>query len=290
MEKKETTKSLSRRLYAGECTSILESTRVSDKYELNRLRQVCTLNVAAAPDDQIEKVCPNVWVLADQTRCGGTKGRFLANLLNQEPYKRYMEYVYVTEFPGGAQIALAQAALHLQKHATLFLPSGADKPNPTIARELGATIKIEADDPWKAAQLYVQGSQQRVLLPNGLAIQGMHEALVECASKLAKKHGTFDQVWCAVGSGHLLRALAETDLGKEYHGVAVTGGIPEHIQKLSRINEHVKVVQHPLKWTELVQPNQAPPFDSALYYDAKVWSAVVSAARSPVRILFWNVM
>lgn len=295
-----TARTLSRRLHVGECTSTLctfENDKNKNEAEFNRLKATCNeeKDWPTAPVQFSQS--SNIWVFPDQLVCGGTKARVLADVLKQPQYAKFDEYVYVTDFPGGGQIALARAAQKLGKRATLVLASSnsADKPNPRVAKALGATI-LEVHTFVEAMEYVRQSPKTRMLVPNGFELDGMSQALSRVAQSVAKTSESFDQVWCAVGSGYLIQALMSTrdpPLGRTYHGVAVTGGIPDQVAILAKqFPEELQVILHPQPWTEVVKADAAPLFHSSIYYDAKVWTYVQQAARlhPKHRILFWNVL
>jgi len=88
---------------------------------------------------------------------------------------------------------------------------------------------------------------------------------------------TVKEVWCAVGSGTLIRGLQKSGIGKSYHGVCIFGRVPD-------IGEANAII-HPQKDIEPV--DIIPPYPSAMFYDAKVYQYVKGREG---KILIWNVI
>lgn len=266
----------------------------------------------------------DVIVIRDDTICGGTKARFLADSLPLST--GYDEFVYVSSHYGGAQVALAVAVRQLNTtrgskyKATVFTtPIYSNEKYPAyvrLAKELGANI-IESDDPHDDAYEYCeQQSEKRYLLPNGLALPKLEDHLINLAKRIKSKFGQFDLVCSVIGSGTLTRCLQKAGLGKRYLAIGTQGGNYNHtilfqfvfyfpnILSRNKGPAHAynggdaEIIVHDQEFKDLVRKNDIPPFPSSGWYDAKGWKYLWDIKKADDRrekghnkrmYLFWNV-
>ena len=106
-------------------------------------------------------------------------------------------------------------------------------------------------------------------------------AAVKVAYDVAEKHGYPEEVWSAISTGVLSRSLQIAWPDAEFNAVAVSRNI--QTGELGR----AKVWSHPKAFASDVKPEFAPPFPSAMNYDAKAWEFMVKHGNQGA--WFWNV-
>lgn len=213
-------------------------------------------------------------VVRDDLFEGGTKARFIPPLFDGVD-----EVVYATPAQGGAQFALASVARALGKQATLFVAkrrvrhARADQ-----AAAMGAKI-VEVPNGYlnvvqARARAYCEETGAR-LAPFGMDTDYAVHAIAEAAVLTQQVP---QEVWCACGSGTLLRGLMRAWPRARHHGVIV-GGRSFDIEGAT-----FHAYPRPFE-------NQAPqpPFPSDPHYDAKAWLFCKALANPKARVLFWNV-
>lgn len=217
-----------------------------------------------------------ILVVRDDLFMGGTKARFLPALL-----KGCDEAVYASPAEGGAQTALAHAALALGKRATIFVAKRAEPHARALeAKRLGAKV-IQVEVGYLTvvrarATAYCRATGARQL-PFGLATAEAISAIAEAARSTGIEPA---EVWCASGSGVLARGLAlawpaarrfAVQVGRQLVADEVAGA---------------EIIAHPLAFGRTAK--RAAPFPSDPHYDAKAWE-ICAARRGPGPVLFWNV-
>lgn len=261
-----------------------------------------------------------ITVVRDDLLCGGSKSRALyPYLIDSGLAKQYFDYVYVSPAYGGAQVALAWTCAFMQHHhsvyyqATLFYAApdglagvtlnamtpesfvgphgekiGLDDsripPYTKIALSYGAQVFfVSPGDEYRAAQEYSK-THNAYLLPSGFNLPYISNLITDLAENLIPYLGRFDECWCAVGSGTLIRSLQKSKIADEYYGVCVFQECPD-------INQAKPIIPD-IPFEETYPSSFWPSFPSALHYDAKVWPYIFSIAREPTKrkILYWNVM
>ena len=215
-------------------------------------------------------------VVRDDLYAGGTKARYLAHLFDQAD-----EIVYATPAEGGAQTALAHCVHAVGKRATLFVAKRA-KPHPRalMAKRMGATV-VQVSPGYlavvqKRASDYAQAAGA-MLAPFGV---DMPEAIDKIAEAAMSTGIDPDEVWCASGSGVLMRGLAKAWPSARRHSVQIGRGLSE--ADVAGAEIHV----HPLAFGQCAKSK--PPFPSDPHYDAKAWE-IAKARRGAGLVLFWNV-
>lgn len=294
----------------------------TDWIELNHRLDVCRETPLQHPDDfpfiveehRIDNL--DITVVRDDLLCGGSKSRTLyPYLLDTGLVDQYTDYVYVSPWYGGAQIALAWTCALLQHQrdqhyqATLFYtaPEGLEgvslnamtpesftgphgvkislhdsriPPYTKLALSYGAQVFfIPAGQEHQAARDYVK-NHHAYLLPSGFRTPYVINLIADLAENLIPYLGRYDECWCAVGSGALLEGLKKSKIADNYYGVCVFQTCPKGIDGI--------IPDIPFEQT---YPSSLwPPFPSALHYDAKVWPHLLSSTSTKRKVLYWNVM
>jgi hypothetical protein len=217
------------------------------------------------------------YVVRDDLLPGGTKLRALVPMLDRLGAD---EYVYAGPPWGGGALALANACRILGKRCTLFYAARkALVPRQIAARALGARLELVRPGYLTVvharASTYCQETGAHLI---AWGVPDAEDAIVEVARKVQTP---VREVWCASGSGTLVRALhrAFAPRGIPVVGVRV-GAEPRNVP------EAVRIVPHPLTFEERTKAQV--PFPSCRHYDAKAWEIAVVQARAP--FLFWNVL
>lgn len=220
-----------------------------------------------------------VTVVRDDLYLGGTKARFLLPVLQRSDYK---EFIYASPAQGGAQTALAQAALAAGKRATIFVAKRNDPhPRAKLAKKLKAKV-VQVPHGYlnvvqAAAKAYAAKRKDRFLLPFGMDSDLAVNDIAEAARSMQLSP---DEVWCAAGSGTLARGLAQAwpdakmfvvQVGRELSRKDV-GGAKIYVYDRG-YDKHARTT---------------PPFPSDPHYDAKAWE-VCMKHKGKGHVLFWNV-
>jgi hypothetical protein len=218
----------------------------------------------------------NITIIRDDLLCGGTKSRFL-HLVPTD----YSEYIYVSNPYGGLGLALATK---FGSKVTVFVDEYALGPLARIATGLGAKYYYVTTTIDQHARAYVQANPNRFLVPNGLDLPGVNEYIKNMGNYLGENLGQFDMAFIPCGSGTLCRGLAESKLAKEYRAICVAGGC-------SPVG-NTKCIKHYLSVNEAVAIDKIPPYQSTMYYDAKVWeyAKLYADKNKNKRVLIWNVL
>jgi hypothetical protein len=231
----------------------------------------------------------------DLLPCGGTKGRFLYDLIPL----RYDEYVYVaSHWNSNALVSLASTLQrlhhngHIKQKLTILChhPGSAwtQQPILKLCSDIGATIHFFPPDfnLYATAKDYVdQDTESRVLIPSGLEGKNMKALLIKLAERIKLATGVekFDECWAACDSGFLIRCLQEANVAELYYTVNIR---PRDKDK-PNVGDAI-LLPATKEPDELVDEKEAPPFPSDPYSNAKVWKFIDK--KSQKKILFWNTM
>lgn len=227
----------------------------------------------------VVELIDGVHVVRDDLIPGGTKRCFADRLI---PFDS--EVVYTSPVYGGAQIAIAHAALERRAKATIFCAKRND-PHPRTKEAHAAGAKIVQvphgylSNVKAKAKAYCEKTGA-ILLPFGLETPIAFAAIAERARIIQSIIGTIDQVWCVGGSGVLSRGLQRGLSANSFHVVQ----IGRKLQPSDVAN--AKIYPHPLDFSK--DAKIKPPFPSCSNYDAKAWELIKRYASGT--ILFWNVM
>lgn len=224
-----------------------------------------------------------ITVLRDDLLPGGTKSRFLRQLLPME----FAEFVYASPVYGGFQIALAAVCQQLGKQATIFCAlRKTPHPNTLAAKVYGARIyqvpagylsNVEAQ-----ARAYAEATGAYKLKFGANYPEAISAIATTMVNISAQMGGEPDQVWCAYGSGTLTKGILAGTAFSEVHAVEV--GMPANIS-----DGRLELYRYPRGFDKLAKIT--PPFTSCANYDAKAWEVLMQQERDPkARILFWNVL
>lgn len=228
---------------------------------------------AAPPEIHVHE---GIHVVRDDLFPGGTKARFMPLL-----YRDAEEIVYPSPCEGGAQTALAHTAQSLGKKATIFVAKRqTPHPRSLMAKRLGA--KVMQVTPGYLNVVRSRAAEYcrdhgATLAPFGFDTPEIVQAIADSASQIDFDP---DQVWCASGSGVLMRGLAKAfpkakrfavQIGRELRENDVAGA---------------GIVCIGYKFTD--ECDVKPPFPSDPHYDAKAWEAMHLYGPEG-KVLFWNV-
>lgn len=216
----------------------------------------------------------------------GGKEQFAMPLVSELKRGGVKEMVYVAPRFGHAGIALAKLAKQFGMKLTLFMPACARiSDNQALAIELGAEpvfARIAAMPNLNAiADEYAKAKPaKRQFLPLGLK----HPLVTAAAVVVA--HKTFTQfvpepreIWSAISTGVLSRALQIAAPQAKFHAVAVARNIHDGEKGVAEVLSHPKAFASPAKvW---------PTFPCASNYDAKCWEFMQTRAADGA--WFWNV-
>jgi len=219
-------------------------------------------------------------VVRDDLLYGGTKSRFVLDAARAHPEVR--EWVFAGPAWGGASIAITSTCFTLGLRATMFYSKRGDLvPRQQIVGALGGRI-VECEPGYLAtvrarARSYCAANPEARLIEWG--VPESEEAIVRIARQIDTTG--ISEVWCAMGSGTLLRALRRAFEGRRltFHAVSVGGPISDEQRETATIHEYPRE----FAW----RTSAFSPFSSCRHYDAKAWE--VAQARSRGRVLFWNV-
>lgn len=217
-----------------------------------------------------------ILVVRDDLFPGGTKARYIAHLFNTAD-----EVVYASPPQGGAQTALATVAQRLGKRATIFVAArAAPHPRTLMAKRLGAKVLQVRPGYLSVVQARARAycdARGATLAPFGMKIPSAGQALESAARSTDLDP---DEVWCASGSGVLMRGLAAAFPRARRHAVQVG-------RSLSAADVGNATIHIYPKHFEQVAAGR-PPFPSDPHYDAKAWE-VCKSSHGPGTVLFWNV-
>jgi len=222
-----------------------------------------------------------IFVVRDDLLGGGSKMRFIDNMIKTWPYK---EFVYGSSpATGYAQISFAKVAAKYGKKAVIFM---AQRDMNNLHPYQQEAINSGADMRWvpngmlsvteKRAKDYVkEDTTNRVLIPIG----GDHVDVLACIIKVARYNIGMvpDEVWTVGSSGTLTRGLQLAWPNTKFNVVTVG-----HKGNYGR----AKVYNCDIPFNKPAKI--LPPFPSAPTYDAKAWEFIMKH-RGTGTVLFWNV-
>lgn len=218
-------------------------------------------------------------VVRDDLLDGGSKIRALPRVISGPP----RSWVYTSPSSGYAQYALAISCSMVGHRAVIFTPDRKHPSPVTRATEAaGADVRFVPFGRMSVLKARARqevdrlGHEQATLVPIGLALRGVKEALSAVARRLPVSPS---EVWVACGSGLLTSALSDAWPDARVNAVAV-GMDPPHLN-----GRHFRLWWAPEKFTEdAVIP---PPYPSVSDFDSKVWRFVREHAEPGA--LVWNV-
>lgn len=222
---------------------------------------------------------------------GGTKQRG-ASVIGRLPYE---EIVYSGPWNGFAQVALAIAARHYGKRATIVMTRNDYWTNKRAKKFGGNHFKIilgkgSLKDLGKVAEKYVKrrnaqaGREVAYILPFGLEsdefIQELADNIREAAKDTDISLDTTQRVWVTGGSATLYKALCRVFPHAKFGIVQVGRTIWPDMLDQSRTTLYVAPEQF---YHDAVDP---PPYNSVITYDAKLWQFAKHGEDGDI---IWNV-
>ncbi len=221
----------------------------------------------------------------------GSKQRMLSRRLLDIPQE---EVIYAGSAIGYAQVALAYCCHLAGKQAVIFVDADKDAKAPLteIANLFGARIFYFDPSVRQKRLQYIQKQAQayqalspttRCLLPFGLheekamglykiAFQPLKDAITTPPKRL----------WVTAGSGLIFTTLSKLFPTTPLMIVQVGKKIwPDQLEGI-----HHRLFVSPYDYTEDVRSEEAPPYDTLLHYDAKVWPFVL--AHGEPGDFIWN--
>lgn len=193
--------------------------------------------------------------------------------------------VYVQPRYGFAGISLSYLAEKYNKKLVLFSPSQKEiSDHQAICIENGADMKfrrIAAMPNLNKIAADWAKENNGFFIPLGLRHELVTAAAVRVAYDMAQVHGEPKEVWHAMSTGVLGRALQIAWPNAEFNGVAVARNIKDGERG------RAKMWSHPKEFSQNVATEFEPPFPSALNYDAKAWELMLKNGNPGA--WFWNV-
>ena len=220
-------------------------------------------------------------ILRDDMLKGGTKGRFIASLL--DPSKH--EYVYASPVEGGFQIALAAVAKQIGKKATIFCAKRKEPHfNSLRAKREGARI-MQVDfgrmsNVAKKARLYCEETGAQ-MLQFGANYQPMIDGIATLMKKISARIGEPEEIFCAVGSGVLINGIIQGTVSSKIIGVQVGKKFTQQLP------DRASILVYPAAFGE--ESKFIAPFECCRNYDLKALEFAVKLRKSN-NSFFWNVL
>lgn len=247
----------------------------------------------------------NVWVVRDDL-IGGTKSIYAGRIIDDHPAD---EYVLATNPEGTMPIFMAKACAERGKAFTLV--TGKRKVlhhNTERVIELGGkVIFVEVNAFLSHLQAVarrhcegkavgvehhtsfdlVRAHKQHLVAFGGnyqFAIKSIAERMQQVTHKLGFEP---DEIFCAVGSGTLLRGLLHGTLFSRLIGVMV--GQAHTVEEFDPYSagRGLTLLRHPLKYQQ--RSKVVAPFPANANYELKAWDFCLAHRNADVKTLFWNV-
>ena len=212
-------------------------------------------------------------VLRDDLLVGGTK-----SLLMNQLSTSVKEYVYVSPVYGALQIGLSDWCNKNDIKCTIISAKRKNRhPNTNKAEELGSKI-IEVPYGYmvvlnKVKRDYLLSNPSAMEIPFGLDTEESRDIIAERSKVL----DTYDEVWCAIGSGVLVEGILRGTTKVKVKGVVVGKEYHNNHQRLEIYHYHKPFDKLAKK----------PPFPSVRNYDAKAWEYCIK--HHTLNTFFWNV-
>jgi hypothetical protein len=208
----------------------------------------------------------------------GTKtrgGDLLASRMNHETI------VYSQPRVGLAGVSLLDVAKHHNKKVVLFMPSSKEiSHHQACCIERGATPIFRRIAAMPNLNKYAKDwadENNAAFIPLGLKHELVTAGIVHAASTIDPP----DEVYVAISTGVLSRAMQIAWPNAKFHSVAVARNLKEG--ELGR----AEVISEPLPFQTEEKAENLPPFPTIRTYDAKVWKYIPK--NTGKNILFWNV-
>lgn len=217
------------------------------------------------------KVVRDDLIVGTKTRAGD----LLAAKLNSDTI------VYCQPRTGLAGVSIMDVARHHNKKVVLFMPSSKRVSlHQACCIEQGCTPIFERIAAMPNLNIMAKNwamERKYSFVPLGLKHELATAGIVYAASKIPEP----DEVWVAISTGVLSRALQIAWPNAKFNCVAVARNLKEG--ELGRAN----VISEPLEFQTPEKKENLPPFPTIATYDGKVWKYIPK--NSGKNILMWNV-
>ncbi len=230
----------------------------------------------------------NVSVVREDLIEGGSKIRFLPNLLN-----RQKEIVYASPADGGAQLALSVVGRELGIKVHLFYAARKElNRRQSKAKANGAQIHLVGPMGYIS---HVRSDAKKFAakidawyLPIGFDVPEAEDPFVEVMEKVKKKIGQPDVVWCVTSTGMMARCLGKAFPDSQIAAVSV-GMVKTHEKQ--DFSSNVILIESGFKDLATCCKVTAP-FPICPNYESKAWRLLLQAQERDTkqRALFWNVI
>lgn len=227
----------------------------------------------------LERYSDKITILRDDKLIGGTKSRFIKELLDLNK----KGFIYCSLGYGAFQIALSEICRELKKECIIFTPDKKIKdPNTIEIMNNGAKVIFV---PYgymsvlnKRAKEFNKDNEYQILSFGGeceIAINRISETMKEIIKEL---QGEPDNIYCSVGSGTLLKGILKGTSKAIIHGIVVG-------KEFNINHERVRLRKYPKDFKYESKLNIE--FKSNKNYDRKAFEYVLSDNLD--NVLFWNV-
>ena len=223
----------------------------------------------------------NIKILRDDKLLGGTKSRFIEKILD----KQKIGYVYATPVYGSFQIALAGVCKKLNKECIIFCAGRKKKHAHTLEVEkMGGVV----NESLKGYLNVIQSKAKKFVLENpsyqyiefggnyDFGINIISQTMKKIIKKLEKEP---DEIYCAVGSGTLVKGILKGTENAKITGVVV--GKDFNFQ-----HERLNLIKYPKKFENISRCKV--PFQCMPNYDLKAFEICLENFNNN-DVLFWNV-
>lgn len=190
--------------------------------------------------------------------------------------------VYVQPRTGLAGVSILDVAKNYDKKVKLFMPSAQ-----RISEHQACCIEQGAEASFhriaampnlnKIAKEWADSQEDAFFVPLGLKHELVTAGIVKAASKIPAP----DEVYVAISTGVLSRAMQIAWPNAKFHSVAVSRNLKAG--ELGRAD----VISDPMAFQQSEKPENLPPFPCIDTYDGKVWKYIPK--NTGRNILFWNV-
>jgi len=190
--------------------------------------------------------------------------------------------VYVQPRTGLAGVSLLDVAKRHNKKVKLFMPS-----SQSISHHQACCIEQGAEASFhriaampnlnKIAKDWADSQDDAFFVPLGLKHELVTAGIVKAASKIEAP----DEVYVAISTGVLSRAMQIAWPNAKFHSVAVSRNL-----KAGELGR-AEVISEPMPFQQSEKPENLPPFPCIDTYDGKVWKYIPK--NTGKNILFWNV-
>lgn len=190
--------------------------------------------------------------------------------------------VYVQPRTGLAGVSILDVAKRHNKKVKLFMPSAKKiSLHQACCIEQGAEVSFHRIAAMpnlnKIAKEWADQHDDAFFVPLGLKHELVTAGIVKAASKIEAP----DEVYVAISTGVLSRAMQIAWPNAKFHSVAVARNL-----KAGELGR-AEVISEPLDFTQHEKPENLPPFPCIDTYDGKVWKYIPK--NTGKNILFWNV-